>query len=150
MHQSCRLIPYAPQHSRKCTTVLIKLLIIAALLTPIKSEPIKGADFGYAPYYNPGVMARVAKNRKLPLRECMVASPKLKINSIVSVYGANTGNTLTCYVYDVSAPRDKARHLRKRYAVELDFRSAGIICGKGFHRKAPKQCPVYVTVLHRA
>lgn len=104
---------------------------------------------GIAPYYNPGKMERVSRIRGMPLVACMVSSPYEPLGTILSVYGSNTGTTLECRVTDVSGPRDRARHIKKGYAVELDYISAGKICGKGFAKRSPKSCPVKVTVLRR-
>jgi hypothetical protein len=97
---------------------------------------------GYAPHYNPGVMERVADNRGLPRTACMVSSPVYPVGTRVLVYGVATKVLLACRVTDVSAPKDRVRHIRTRRVVELGFTEAVRLCGQT--TEPPKKCPVVV------
>lgn len=99
---------------------------------------------GYAPRYSPGVMERVARNRDVPLVDCMVSSPRYPIGTWLHILGQNTNTELYCRVTDVSAERDRARHLRTRREVELGYTEALRLCGKQHINHRPEQCPVVV------
>ena len=101
---------------------LYALLVWAALHSAV-------VECGYAPHYAPGLMSKVAHNRDMPQAACMVSSPTLPIGSWVWVYGQRTGALLRCRVTDVSHPRDRARHLRTRRLVELDYAVTRALCG---------------------
>jgi hypothetical protein len=99
---------------------------------------------GYAPRYAKGVMERVSRNRDLPLVGCMVSSPYYEVGTRVIVYGSNTDRALSCRVTDVSAPKDRARHIRTRRVVELGFSEAQRLCGLDHMADPPTKCPVIV------
>ena len=79
----------------------------------------------------------------MPVVDCMISSPTKKLGTWVYVRGKNTGKTLYCRVTDVSAPKDKARHIRNGLVAELDYDSTSIICGSTKLRN--DECPVTVT-----
>jgi hypothetical protein len=94
-----------------------------------------------AAHYAPGHFARVAMRRQLPVAACYVASPSHEIGSWLLVEGVRTGIARRCLVADTSQPWDRARHLRTRL-IELDYASAGAICGST--RLPNRDCPVRV------
>lgn len=100
---------------------------------------------GYAPHYGKGVMERVSRNRKLPLVKCMVSSPYEIIGTWLEVKSLIDQDVLVCRVTDVSADKDRPRHIKKHWAVELDFTSAKILCNiKSVGEKPARACPVEV------
>jgi hypothetical protein len=115
--------------------ILYRLLILASLLGGSVRE-------GFAPHYAPGVMERVSRVRDLPIVSCMVASPLEEIGAWVYVYGVRTGALRYCRVTDTSQARDRARHLRTRRYVELDYGNTIAICGTT--RGRADACPVVV------
>lgn len=128
--------------------MFITLLFLVALFMPIGDPvptPVVTTETmsGYAPHYAPKVMTRVSRVRKLPIVDCMVSSPYYKIGTWLTVKGLDTGVTLRCRVTDVSGPRDRARHIRTKRIVELDYRVTRAICGET--NGSPKDCPVTVT-----
>lgn len=80
----------------------------------------------------------------MPIADCMISSPVLPLGTKVTVYGENTRRALECVVTDVSAPKDKARHLRTKRVIELGYASAEAICGKEHMRDPPTKCPVTI------
>ena len=99
---------------------------------------------GYAPRYDPGVMERVAIIRHMPKVDCMISSPTLPLGTWLYVYGKNTKTVLLCRVTDVSAPKDKARHIRTKRIVELGYTAAIRLCGRKNLNNRPEQCPVTI------
>jgi hypothetical protein len=99
---------------------------------------------GFAPRYSPGVMERVAARRGLEVAGCLVSSPVYDIGTRVIVYGPNTDRALSCTVVDVSAPKDRARHIRTRRITELSYPAALALCGRKHINHRPEQCPVVV------
>jgi len=120
-----------------CPMALLRLLTLLALLGGEMVE-------GYAPRYSPGVMERVARTRDLPLVGCMVSSPTYPIGTWLYLYGTNTRTLRYCRVTDVSAPKDRARHLRTRRVVELGYTEAQALCGEAAMDDPPTACPVVV------
>lgn len=110
---------------------------------------LHGGDIhsGYAPRYSPGVMERVSRNRDLPLAGCMVSSPYWPIGTMIVVYGWNTDRLELCRVTDVSADKDRARHLRTRRVAELGYQEAIRFCGVRHINHRPEQCPIIVVKL---
>ncbi len=102
-----------------------------------------GSQSGYAARYAPGVMDRVAVNRGMPSVGCMISSPLYPIGEWVYVYGKVTGERLKCRITDTSAPKDKARHIRNRLFVELNYDSAYTICGSVTNSN--KECPILIS-----
>ena len=102
---------------------------------------------GYGPRYSPGVMERVARVRDMPPADCMVSSPVYPIGTWVWVVGLNTGAVERCRVTDVSADKDRARHLRTKRVAELGYQEARRFCGAQHMRDRPEQCPIIVVKL---
>ena len=102
---------------------------------------------GYGPRYSPGVMERVSRNRDMPIASCMVSSPVYPIGTWVWVVGLSTGNVEHCRVTDVSAPKDKARHIRTKRWAELSYPVALRMCGTKHINHRPEQCPILVVKL---
>jgi hypothetical protein len=87
-------------------------------------------------------MGKVADRRGMERTSCMVSSPTEPLGSWLWVYGENTGKLRHCQVVDVSAPKDRARHLRLRRLVEIAGELEQALCG---HRNEPVvKCPVVV------
>jgi hypothetical protein len=101
-----------------------------------------GWERGYATHYRQGLFEQVADNRGMPRARCMVADDRTPLGAFVAIRGARTGVLLRCQTTDVSAPKDKARHLRDGL-VELDYHSGRAICGKWFAERW-RNCPVWV------
>lgn len=89
-------------------------------------------------------MERVSRVRDLPAVECMVSSPYYSIGTMVWVWGKNTQALERCRVTDVSAAKDRERHIRTKRVVELGYEEARRICGEEHMRDRPEQCPVIV------
>lgn len=98
-------------------------------------------DTRYAVRYAPGVFERVAQARGMSIEACMVASPIHPLGAWLIVEGP-TGARLRCRVLDVSAPQDKARHIRLR-RIEVDPASGRRLCGAQWQGRAV-ECPVKV------
>lgn len=94
---------------------------------------------GYAPYYAPGLMEKVAARRGMDVAGCMVASSVAALGERVYVYGVRTGRLLYCTVVDVSETRDRPGHLRRRIYAELAWDDATNICGQ--HGRT-RDCPI--------
>lgn len=122
------------------TETLARLLIAVALCHGTVME-------GYAPRYSPGVMERVSRNRDMPLVGCMVSSPYYPIGTWVIVYGVNTDRAIRCRVTDVSAPKDRDRHIRTKRIAELGYTEAERLCGPDHMDDPPTSCPVIVVRL---
>ena len=107
---------------------------------------VGAGSFGWsdhiAAHYAPGYFARVAAHRQLPSASCYVASPSHDIGVWLLVEGVNTGVRRRCLVADTSQPWDRPHHLRLRL-IELDYDSAGAICGST--RLPNRDCPVRVS-----
>jgi hypothetical protein len=97
---------------------------------------------GFATHYDLGLFEVVRLNRGLPKANCYTSSDWHELGSFVEVEGLRTGVRRVCQVTDVSAPPDRARHMRVGL-VELDYRSAQVICGRAF-RSRWRECPVVV------
>lgn len=119
------------------STLLIQLYILLALHGGESMD-------GYAPRYAPGVMERVSRNRDLPAVECMVSSPYYEIGTWVWVWGRNTNALERCRITDVSAAKDRERHIRTKRVIEVGYEEARRICGEEHMRDRPEQCPVIV------
>jgi hypothetical protein len=109
------------------------LLVLTLAIGPIR---------GFATHYAPGVFETVRHNRGLPRASCYISSDWHELGSFVEVEGLRTRARRVCQVSDVSAPQDRARHMRVGL-VELDFRSAQNVCGAAF--AGPwRDCPIVV------
>lgn len=93
----------------------------------------------YLVRYSPGVMERVSERRGMPIVPCMVASPTHTLGTWLTIEGP-TGARLRCRVTDVSAPKDRARHIRLK-RLEVDYRSGQLLCSSKWQGKA-SECPV--------
>lgn len=113
---------------------------IAQTNTVTVTQVVREYD-GFAAYYSPGVMEMVARNRKLPAQQCMIASPLESIGTWVTVSSAKGG--AECFVMDVAAARDRDNILRRGIVVELDWNTARRLCNT---RLSPRECPVRVQV----
>jgi hypothetical protein len=102
---------------------------------------------GYAAHYGPGVMERVARKRKMPIVSCMISSPTLLIGTWVYVRGQNTNTILHCRVTDVSAPKDKKRHIHAQLIAELNYGATINICGST--KLANKECPISILLARK-
>ncbi len=116
---------------------LIQLYIALALLGGESMD-------GYAPRYSPGLMERVAARRHMDAVPCMVSSPYYPIGTWVWVWGRNTNALERCRVTDVSAAKDRERHIRTKRVVELGYEEALRFCGEEHMQHRPEQCPVVV------
>lgn len=100
---------------------------------------------GFAAHYAPGVMTRVAHIRGMEPVRCMVSSPRYKLGTWLHVTSLKNSHTRLCRVTDISAPRDRLRHLRQNLVLEFDFFSAQAMCDIKFvNQEPPRACPVRV------
>jgi hypothetical protein len=131
-------------NARLILHLLIVILVLAAFaLTGVTHAALQSRErAGLALWYSPGVMGRVAYNRGLPLRLCMIASPHHAIGARVLVTGRRTGRSRLCVVYDVPQTRHRPGLIRRGVVAELDFRSAKILCGE--RGGQPRNCRVTV------
>ncbi len=74
----------------------------------------------------------------------MVSSPYYGIGTWLYVYGVNTDRLEWCRVTDVSATRDRARHIRTGRVAELGYGEAERLCSAAALNKRPERCPVTV------
>lgn len=116
---------------------LLRLLVWASLMGWQVQE-------GYAPRYAKNVMEQVARNRDMPRVGCMISSPTLPLGSWVYVWGVRSQVLRHCRITDVSAPKDKERHMRTKRIAELSFDAALGICGIEYIDSQSKECPILV------
>lgn len=135
--------PGAPHYVMTGKQLLAELLLLVAMTG--------GHVFsGYAPHYSPHLMAKVAHRRHIAPAtpsECIVSSPRYPLRTQLYVYGVNTGILKKCLVVDVSADRDRPRHLRTGREVELSWELTPVFCGPEGRRSRPEACPVIVIKL---
>lgn len=118
-----------------------RALIAALVVLAIAGSP-PGPIRGYATHYAAGLFEKVRLARALPPAGCYTSSDWHELGSFVEVRGLRTEVIRRCEVADISAPADRARHMRDGL-VELDYASAQAICGKWW--SGPwRQCPVVV------
>lgn len=122
--------------------LVVGLVVKAALVVSVGAG-MMSAETRYAVRYNEGVFERVAKNRGMQVERCMVASPVHALGTWLLLEGR--GGRLRCKVLDVSAPQDRARHIRLR-TIEVDYLSGFVLCGKQWKGRAV-ECPVKVRTL---
>ncbi len=152
------LLPVSPRAEIEQMRHEQRMILRAAIRAAYKPKPIKqvvrlteNVITGYAPHYGVGVMERVSRVRKLPIVPCMVSSPYQRIGTWVQVVSLIDGDTLTCRVTDVSADKDRPRHIASHWAVELDFTSAKTLCNISRVGQEPaRKCPVQVTVIDKS
>ncbi len=98
---------------------------------------------GFAAHYRPGLMDQVSRRRGMPRVPCMIASPYYALGTWVSVRSRKNAKTLHCRITDVPQPHHRARLQKRKIVVELDFRSATILCDiRRQNQEPPHACPV--------
>jgi len=107
----------------------LALLCIAGQIAPVVPQAVNARTTraGIAAYYSPGVMARVARNRGMDLRDDVAgwaAVPNCSEVGRIVVASINGSRPERYQVLDCSHPRDKARHLRQGIVIEVDYQSA--------------------------
>lgn len=101
---------------------------------------------GYASHYNIGLMEKVSRNRNMQIVECMVSSPYYEIGDWLLITSSHY--IQICRKTDTSHPNDKARHIKTRRIIELDFNSAKKLCNiSRVGQEKPEKCPIKVTKL---
>jgi hypothetical protein len=122
---------------------LMPLVLFAALSVDV---PVyRERRVGFAAHYRPGLMDQVARRRGMPRVPCMVASPHYTIGSWVIVRSQKNSRVLHCRVTDVPQPYHRARLQQRRIVVELDFKSATMLCNiRWVKQEPPKACPVII------
>ncbi|HKP52873.1 MAG TPA: hypothetical protein VJ183_09495 [Chloroflexia bacterium] len=103
---------------------------------PHAAKPLKQ---GFAVFYSPGVMERVAAHRGLtkpPIAEGMAAVTDCSQIGKIAFASINGGLVERYLIVDCSHPRDVARHIAQGLVIEVDYQSA---VRNNFHRdgKAP-------------
>ena len=101
-----------------------------------------GWQEAYAPHYSKGLMAKVAARRDMQPQACMISSAQFEIGTWLWVFGKRTGALLHCQVVDVSASRDRARHLRTKRLIELSYEVTVALCGTT--KGSSAECPVLI------
>ena len=119
---------------------VVGLTIKACLLLSLGAGMFD-SDVRFAGRYSPGGFERVAARRGMPVERCMVAHPTAALGTWLLVEGP-TSKRLRCKVLDVSAPADKARHIRLK-RIEVDPQSGALLCGSAWQGN-PRECPVRV------
>jgi hypothetical protein len=103
---------------------------------------------GFAVRYAPGVMQKVALNRRIAPQSCMVAWTHARARDMgetwLDVEGIETGKRLRCLVVDLPHPKDRPNLIRRGIMVELDYRSSLQICPSGWGGAA-RECAVRVS-----
>ncbi len=122
------------------------VVLAAVLLFAPSVTAFSPTHTGYAAYYRKGLMERVARNRRLPVVACMVASPHQAIGTWVTVQSVKRGTVLKCRVTDIPKRRHRPALHRKRIVIELDYRSNTLLCPR---RAPPRACPVIVKTLRK-
>lgn len=121
---------------------LVFFIVYSAILLPIAHNSVNakvdktcGYYFGETvhkgcvAHYREGLMEKVARNRKMPIVDCMIASPVIKLGTWVKIQFLNTGDIKSCRVTDVAAPKDKANIMNRGIVAEVDFNTAKSQCG---------------------
>jgi hypothetical protein len=123
---------------------LVPLVLFAALCAdPALSREQRA---GFAAHYRPGLMDQVARRRGMPRVPCMVASPHYTLGSWVKVRSQKNGRSLNCRVTDVPQPYHRVRLQQRKIVVELDFKSATVLCNiRRSKQEPPHRCPVVLS-----
>ena len=130
-----------------CVRLMAALAIICNLLTPPAVAAPRERK-GFAAHYRPGLMEKVSKRRGMPVVRCMVASPHHKLGAWVLVRSTKNKQERKCRVTDVPRKSDRPALIRRNIVVELDYKSAKVLCGiKYAGHLPPRACPVIVTTL---
>jgi hypothetical protein len=77
----------------------------------------------------------------------MVSSHTYEVGTMLWVYGKNTDVLLHCRVTDISAPKDRQRHIRTGRVIEAGYTEAIRLCGRKHMHDPPAKCPVTVVKL---
>lgn len=89
-------------------------------------------------------MEQVARNRGLPIVDCMIAADG-RIGQWLEVKSRLNGNLERCRITDVCAPRDCGRIRKAGIVVEFGWSAAKRFCGlRRYGEKPPRDCPVEV------
>jgi hypothetical protein len=108
--------------------------------------PVQGPVSGIAKYYSPGIMAEVARNRGMVLREDVDGYASVlscgEIGKVV-VASINGGKRERYQVLDCSHPRDIAMHRRQGLIIEVDYQSAA---RNGFVRRGSARATIWQTL----
>lgn len=132
-------------------TTCVRLMDVVAIVCSLVSPPAVAAPRerrGFAAHYRPGLMEKVAQRRRMPVVRCMVASPHQKLGAWVMVRSTKREQELKCRVTDVPRKGHRAALIRRKIVVELDFKSAKVLCGiKYSGHLPPRACPVVVTTV---
>ncbi len=122
---------------------VMPLLLFASL--SIDAVDARQRHAGFAAHYRPGLMDQVARRRGMPRVPCMIASPHYKLGTWVDVKSRKNGRVLRCRVTDVPQPYHRARLRQRNIVVELDFKSATVLCNiRRPNQEPPRNCPVVI------
>lgn len=110
-------------------TTNILLVALLVLATHPVGEP-------HAKLYSPGIMERVARNRGMPVVRHMAAVTDCRMIGKHVLASINGRRPTWFRVTDCSHPRDRARHVRSKLVIEVDWNSA-VEFGFSRHGHAP-------------
>jgi hypothetical protein len=120
--------------------------LIAALVGASIALSPTPAHIGGAAHYGVGIMEHVADLRGMAHEPCMVSSPYYPLGVRLRVTRIATGHTEICRTFDVSAPQDRAGHIRRNIVVELGWPAARRLCGlRRVNQEPPRACRVKIT-----
>ena len=133
------------------------LVAAAALIFALGAGPptytaqtVRAPDHvGFVVRYAPNVMERVAFNRNLARRPCMVAYTYARNTDMgrLWLHIAGPAGALDCLVIDLPRPgKDKANLIERGVWAEMDYWSGFRVCGAGWTGRA-RDCPVRIWVL---
>ena len=123
---------------------MLPLVLFASL--SIDAALAREQRVGFAAHYRPGLMDQVARRRGMPRVACMVASPHYALGSWVKVRSQKNARLLYCRVTDVPQPYHRARLQQRKIVVELDFKSATLLCNiRRSKQEPPRACPVVLS-----
>jgi hypothetical protein len=100
---------------------------------------------GFAVGYRKGLMERVARNRRMPVVNCMIATSYYPLGTWVTVRGRRTGKALDCRVTDVVAQQHIAASRKRGLVAELGYTNMPVICGFRTGEWPARSCPVVVS-----
>ncbi|MBF6596245.1 MAG: hypothetical protein IVW51_17600 [Thermaceae bacterium] len=108
---------------------MIHLLLFLSIFAPLTAPPPRYASIqpGIAKYYRPGLFARVAAVRGIPLRSDVDGYASTPDPALIGkvIHASIAGGPIESFqVLDSSAPRDRSRHLRERLVIEVDYLTA--------------------------
>lgn len=121
-------------------------IVLALLVGPssdVGAHPV--GHNGFASVYNRGVMERVARNRKMTIVNCMIATPLYKIGTWVTVRSRVTGKVRRCRVTDVPQPRHMKMKFRTKEFVEFNAGMSMVMCAHPYPGYGPRRsCPIWI------